>query len=71
MKKKTKNDRVLNYEFSPLSVPELQSSLQRSPVKSLSLARCVIVAELCGPCLVPQCRTNVLQINSSSEAELR
>lgn len=42
--------------------------LQRSPVKSLSLSCCVIVAELCRPCLVPQCRTNVLQINSSSKA---
>lgn len=51
----------------PPPSPSLQKPLT-SPVKSLSSPSCVVVAALCRPDAVPQCRTNVLQINSSSEA---
>lgn len=35
-----------------------------------SLARCVIAVEAGAPCSVPRCRTNVSQIDITSEAEL-
>ncbi|KAF0042782.1 hypothetical protein F2P81_004119 [Scophthalmus maximus] len=42
-----------------------------SRVRSVSSARCVTVAELQGPCLVPRCRTHEPRINSSSEGKGR
>lgn len=58
-----------------LSLKRLNEAVPRqislsAEVRTASLAWCAIALEPTALCLVPQCRTNVSQINTSSEAEL-